>query len=67
MIASVHIVRCYGEDAKNFGLVNIFMLFECLMAQLRLKLTASGSVHIITHSQDLDGLFPRNELLRDEQ
>ena len=34
---------------------------------LRLKLTASGPVHIITHSQDLDELFPGNELLRDEQ
>ena len=34
---------------------------------LRLKLTASVSVHIITHSQDLDELFPGNELLRDEQ
>ena len=34
---------------------------------LRLKLTASGPVHIITHSQDLDELFSGNELLRDEQ
>ena len=35
---------------------------------LRLKLTASGRVHvIITHSQYLDQLFPENELLRDEQ
>ena len=34
---------------------------------LRLKLTESGLVHIINHSQDLDELFPKNELLRDEQ
>ena len=34
---------------------------------LRLKLTASGRVHIITHGQDLDKLFPENELLRDKQ
>ena len=34
---------------------------------LRLKLTPSGRVHVITHSQDLDELFPENELLRDEQ
>ena len=34
---------------------------------LRLKLTESGRVHIITHSQDLDELFPENELLRDDQ
>ena len=34
---------------------------------LILKLTASGRVHVITHSQDLDELFPENELLRDEQ
>ena len=34
---------------------------------LRLKLTENGCVHIITHSQDLDELFPKNELLRDEQ
>ena len=34
---------------------------------LRLKITENGRVHIITHSQDLDELFPENELLRDEQ
>ena len=33
----------------------------------RLKLTESGCVHIITHSQDLFEFFPENELLRDEQ
>ena len=34
---------------------------------LRLKLTVSGRVYVITHSQDLDELFPENELLRDNQ
>ena len=34
---------------------------------LRVKLTASGRVHVITHSQDLDELFPENELLRYKQ
>ena len=34
---------------------------------LRLKITENGGVHIITHSQDLDELFPENELLRDKQ
>ena len=34
---------------------------------LRLKLTASARVHVITHSQGLDELFPENELLRDKQ
>ena len=29
---------------------------------LRLNLAASGRVHVITHSQDLDELFPENEL-----
>ena len=24
--------KCYGDNAKNFGLVNIFMLFGCIMA-----------------------------------
>ena len=33
-IASVHIIKYYGENAKNFGLVNIFMLFGCLMAHV---------------------------------
>ena len=32
MIASVNITKCYGENAKNFDLVNIFILFGCLMA-----------------------------------
>ena len=26
--------KCYGENAKNFGLVNIFMVFGCLMAHV---------------------------------
>ena len=34
---------------------------------LRIKLTENGCVYIITHIQDLDELFPENELLRDEQ
>ena len=34
---------------------------------LRLKLTNSGRVHITARSQDLDELFPENELLRDKQ
>ena len=34
---------------------------------LRLNLSASGRVHVITHSQDLDELFPKNELLKDKQ
>ena len=33
---------------------------------LRLKLTGSGCVHVITHSEDLEELFPENELLKDE-
>ena len=34
---------------------------------LRLNLAASGRVHVITHSQDLDELFPENELPWDKQ
>ena len=34
---------------------------------LRIKLTENGCVYIITYIQDLDELFPENELLRDEQ
>ena len=66
MIASAHITRCYGENVKNFGLINIHA-FWVSNDILRLKLTASGRVHVITHSQDLDELFPENELLRDGQ
>ena len=29
MIASVYITGCYGKNAKNFGLLIIFMLFGC--------------------------------------
>ena len=65
MLACVHIIKCYGENAKNFGLVNIFVLFGCLMVQL--KLTENGLIHIITHNQDLDELCHETKLLRDEQ
>ena len=30
-------------------------------------ITENDRVHIITHSQDLDELFPENEFLRDEK
>ena len=29
---------------------------------LKLKLTTNGCVHVITHSQDMDELFPKSEL-----
>ena len=67
MIASVHITRRYGENARNFGLINIFMFFRVSNGTLELKLTASARVHVITHSQDLDESFPENELLKDQQ
>ena len=38
-----------------------------LNGTLRLNLAASGRVHVITHSQDLDELFPENELPWDKQ
>ena len=41
--------------------IHVFWVFS---STLRLKLTASGHVHVITHCQDLDKLFPENELLR---
>ena len=44
--------------------IHVFWVFN---STLRLKLTASGHVHVITHCQDLDKLFPENELLRDQQ
>ena len=67
MIASVHITRCYDENAKILWsniYVNAFWVFNGI---LRLKLTTSGRVHVITHRQDLDELFPENEIPRDEQ
>ena len=44
--------------------IHAFWVFN---GTLRLKLTENGRVHMITHSQDLDELFPEDELLRDEQ
>ena len=41
--------------------------FQLSNGTSRLKLAGSGHVHIITNSQDLDELFPENELLRDKQ
>ena len=67
MIASVHSTRRYGENTRNFGLINIFMFFWVFNGTLELKLTASARVHAITHSQDLDESFPENELLKDQQ
>ena len=67
MIATVHIRRCYSENAKKLRSNKYIHVFWVSNGILRLKLIASGRVHVITHSQDLDELFPENELLRDEQ
>ena len=58
--------RCYGENAKLWSnkYIHAFWVSNGI---LRLKLTASGRVYVITHSQDLGELFPENELLSDEQ
>ena len=67
MVASVHIIKCYGENAKNFGLVYIHA-FCVSNGTLKLKLTKSGRVHIINYPQSRFGLvISQNELLRDEQ
>ena len=66
MIASVRIIKCYGEMQKLWPSKHIHA-FWVSNGTLRLKLTENSRLHIITHNQDLDELFPENELLRDEQ
>ena len=65
MIASVHIIKC--RKCKKLWSSKYIHAFWVSNGTLRLKLTENGRVHIITHSQDLDELFPENELLNDEQ
>ena len=60
-------MKCYSENAKKLWSSKCIHAFWVSNGTLRLKLTENGRVHIITHSQDLDELFPENELLRDEQ
>ena len=67
MIASVRIIKCYGVNAKKLWSSKYIHAFWVSNGTLRLKITENGRVHIITHSQDLDELFPENELLRDEK
>ena len=67
MITSVHIIKCYGINAKKLWSGKYIYAIWVSNGTLRLKLTESGCVHIITHSQDLDELFPENELLKDQQ
>ena len=68
MIASVHITKCWKwRKCKKPWFSKYIHAFWVSNGTLRLKLTENGRVHIITHSQDLDELFPENELLRDEQ
>ena len=57
----------WQKKPKKIGLVNMFMFFWVSNSTLRLKLTASGHVRVITHCQALDKLFPKNEILRDQQ
>ena len=55
------------QKCKKFWSNKYIHAFWVSIDILRLKLTASGRVYVITHSQDLDELLPENELLREEQ
>ena len=64
MTASVRNTACYGEKAKKIWSNKYIHPFWVSNDTLRLQLTASGRIHVITHSQDLEELFPENELMR---
>ena len=55
------------QKCKKFWSSQYIHAFWVSNDTLRLKLTENGCVHIITQTQNLDKLFPENELLRDEQ
>ena len=50
MIASIHIIKCYGENAKKLWSSKFIHIFGVSNGTLRLKLTESGCVHIISSS-----------------
>ena len=64
MIASYHCsyYKMLRQKCKKLWSSKYIHAFWVSNGTLRLKLTENGRVHIIT--QDLDELFPKNELLR---
>ena len=62
-----HIRRCYGKNVKKLWCDKYIHAFWVSNGILRLNLTESCCLHVITHSEDVDELFLQNELLRDDQ
>ena len=62
-----HIRRCYGKNVKRLWSDKYIHAFWVSNGILRLNLTESGCLHVTTHSEDIDELFPDNELLRNDQ
>ena len=67
MIAFVGITRISKQNVRNSGWINILVIhgFWTFNGSIRLKLTETGNVCVITHDADLEELFPGNELISD--
>ena len=65
--ASASITRCFGANAKNL-LTNKFSdSFWVSNGFIRLRVENKDRPCVITHFNDLEALFPGNDILRDEE
>ena len=65
MIAFVGITRISGQNVRNW-LSRFIHGFWASNGSIRLKLTETGNVCVITHDVDLEELFPGDELISDD-
>ena len=66
MIAFVGVTRISGQSVRNW--LNKFIHgFWTSNGSIRLKVTETSNVRVISHDADLEELFPGNELISDER
>ena len=57
MTVYAHITKCSGGNASHYDWTN---------GSIRLSTVKNGQTNVITHTSDLEELFPGNEILSDK-
>ena len=66
MIGFVGITRISAQKFKKLWLNKFIQGFRSSNGSIRLKLTETGNVPVITHDAGLEEFFPGNELISDD-
>ena len=66
MAAYVDTTNYFEKKCKSLQSNQFIHAFWVINGTVRIKVVENGQVHVITHLNDLNGLFPENQLLNEE-